>query len=119
MTLLLDTDIGSDIDDAICLAHLLAKPECDLLGITTVSGEPEKRAMLASAICRNAGRDVPILHAEDEKCPDSYWQSRGLINIWKSCPNHGRRKARSFRDVNRVQQAAPHIMPSWIDNCGS
>ena len=56
MKLLLDTDIGSDIDDAICLAYLLAKPECDLLGITTVSGEPEKRAMLASAICKAAGR---------------------------------------------------------------
>jgi len=60
MKVLLDTDIGSDIDDAICLAYLLAKPECDLLGITTVSGEPEKRAMLASAICKTAGRDIPI-----------------------------------------------------------
>ena len=60
MKVLLDTDIGSDIDDAICLAYLLAKPECELLGITTVSGEPEKRAMLASAICRTAGRDIPI-----------------------------------------------------------
>ena len=60
MKLLLDTDIGSDIDDAICLAYLLAKPQCDLLGITTVSGEPEKRAMLASAICTAAGKEVPI-----------------------------------------------------------
>ncbi len=60
MKLLLDTDIGTDIDDAICLAYLLAKPECELLGITTVSGEPEKRAMLASAICKTAGRDTPI-----------------------------------------------------------
>ncbi|MBI4427682.1 MAG: nucleoside hydrolase [Ignavibacteriales bacterium] len=58
--LLLDTDIGTDIDDAVCLAYLLAHPECDLLGITTVTGEPEKRAMLASAICRQAGREVPI-----------------------------------------------------------
>lgn len=60
MKLLLDTDIGSDIDDAICLAYLLAQPECELLGITTVSGEPEQRARLASAICRAAGREVPI-----------------------------------------------------------
>jgi inosine-uridine nucleoside N-ribohydrolase len=61
MKLLLDTDIGSDIDDAMCLAYLLAQPDCELLGITTVSGEPEKRAMLASAICQAAGKDVPIL----------------------------------------------------------
>ena len=60
MKLLLDTDIGSDIDDAIFLAYLLAKPECELLGITTVSGEPQKRAMLASAICQAAGQNVPI-----------------------------------------------------------
>ena len=43
---LLDTDIGSDIDDAFCLAYLLAQPQCDLLGITTVCGEADKRAMI-------------------------------------------------------------------------
>lgn len=58
--LILDTDIGSDIDDAVCLAYLLAHPDCDLLGITTVSGEPEQRAMMASAQCVAAGRSVPI-----------------------------------------------------------
>lgn len=58
--ILLDTDIGSDIDDAICLAYLLAQPECELLGITTVTGEVEKRAMLASVLCKVAGKDIPI-----------------------------------------------------------
>jgi purine nucleosidase len=57
---LLDTDIGSDIDDAVALAWLLANPECDLLGITTVSGCAEDRARIASALCRAAGRAVPI-----------------------------------------------------------
>lgn len=59
--ILLDTDIGSDIDDAVCLAYLLRQPRCELLGITTVTGEAQKRAMLADAICRAAGRtDIPI-----------------------------------------------------------
>lgn len=57
---LLDTDIGTDVDDAVCLAYLLLQPDCDLLGITTVTGEAHKRAMLASAVCRQAGREVPI-----------------------------------------------------------
>ncbi len=57
---ILDTDIGSDIDDAICLAYLLAQPECDLLGITTVSGQPVERARIASALVKAAGKDVPI-----------------------------------------------------------
>lgn len=61
LPVLLDTDIGSDIDDAVALAYLLRQPRCDLLGITTVTGEPEKRASLADAICQAAGRrDVPI-----------------------------------------------------------
>jgi inosine-uridine nucleoside N-ribohydrolase len=59
--ILFDTDIGSDIDDAVCLAYLLANPACELLGITTVTGEPEKRAQMASVLCHQAGRDdVPI-----------------------------------------------------------
>jgi inosine-uridine nucleoside N-ribohydrolase len=57
---LLDTDIGSDIDDAVALAYLLANRECELLGITTVTGEAEKRAQLADVLCRAAGRKVPI-----------------------------------------------------------
>src|SRR5688500_2376548 len=59
--LLFDTDIGSDIDDALALAYLLREPRCELLGITTVTGEPEERARMADAVCRAAGRvDVPI-----------------------------------------------------------
>ena len=57
---LLDTDIGTDVDDAVCLAYLLSHPDCELLGITTVTGEPEKRASLASILCQMAGRDIPI-----------------------------------------------------------
>ena len=58
---LLDTDIGSDVDDALALLYLLCQPRCALLGVTTVMGEPEKRAALADALCRAAGQsDVPV-----------------------------------------------------------
>jgi purine nucleosidase len=59
---LLDTDIDilGDIDDAMCLAYLLAQPSCDLLGITTVTWATDRRAMVASALCRAASRVVPI-----------------------------------------------------------
>jgi inosine-uridine nucleoside N-ribohydrolase len=59
--ILFDTDIGTDIDDALALAYLLCQERCELLGITTVTGQADKRAEMASAICRHAGRDdVPI-----------------------------------------------------------
>jgi purine nucleosidase len=62
---LLDTDIGTDVDDAVCLAYLLSHPDCELLGITTVTGEAEKRASLASVLCKAAGKEVPIYPGED------------------------------------------------------
>jgi len=63
---LLDTDIGSDVDDGIALAYLLAEPRCELRGVTTVSGQPRLRAALADAVCRAGGlTEVPI-HAGAE-----------------------------------------------------
>src|SRR5688572_6213654 len=64
--ILFDTDIGSDIDDAVCLAYLLAQPDCELVGITTVSGQPTMRAALADAVCRASRRDEVAIHAGAE-----------------------------------------------------
>mgnify|MGYP001021166680 CR=1 FL=1 len=64
--ILLDTDIGSDIDDALCMAYLLEQPKCELMGITTVTGEPIKRAKLASVLCKLAGKDIPIFPGADK-----------------------------------------------------
>ena len=63
---LLDFDIGTEIDDAIALAYLLANPECELVGITTSCGESIKRAEMASVLCHAAGKKVPI-HAGCER----------------------------------------------------
>ena len=65
---LLDTDIGTDIDDALALAYLLKQERCELLGVTTVTGQAGSRAELASAICLRAGRDDVPIHAG---CPQS------------------------------------------------
>jgi len=56
----LDTDIGSDIDDALALAYLLSHPDVDLVGISTVTEVGIQRAQLASAMCRIVGKNVPI-----------------------------------------------------------
>ena len=75
--ILLDTDIGSDIDDAVCLAYLLANQECELLGITTVSGEADRRAQMASALCTVAGKKVPIYPGREEPLlPGLAWQPK-------------------------------------------
>ena len=50
----------------MALAYLLANPECELLGITTVSGDTYQRACLASALCAVAGKTVPIYPGREQ-----------------------------------------------------
>ena len=57
---LLDTDIGNDNDDCMALGYLLARSDAELLGITTVTGESTRRAMLADIMCRLAGKSIPV-----------------------------------------------------------
>jgi inosine-uridine nucleoside N-ribohydrolase len=58
---ILDTDIGSDIDDTWALAMLLNCPELDLRLVVTTSGDTLYRAHLAAKFLQIAGRsDIPI-----------------------------------------------------------
>ena len=64
----LDTDIGGDIDDAFALALVLASPELDLRAVTTVSGDTQARARIAAKLLAEAGhRDVPVAAGEGGK----------------------------------------------------
>lgn len=57
----LDTDIGGDIDDAFALALILDSPELDLQAVTTVSGDAQARARIAAKMLWVAGRrGVPV-----------------------------------------------------------
>jgi inosine-uridine nucleoside N-ribohydrolase len=57
----LDTDIGTDIDDTWALALLLRSPELDLKLVATASGDTVYRARLAARLLEIAGRtDVPV-----------------------------------------------------------
>jgi purine nucleosidase len=55
-SLLLDSDIGSDVDDLYTLIMLLKSPEIDLCGVTTVHGNTLLRAKIARYVCQLLGR---------------------------------------------------------------
>ncbi|MGA7340556.1 MAG: nucleoside hydrolase [Terracidiphilus sp.] len=58
---ILDTDIGDDIDDAFALALALRSPEVRLLGITTEFGDTQLRARLVDRYLSAVGRtDIPV-----------------------------------------------------------
>ncbi len=59
---LLDTDIGTDVDDALALALLIAEPDVDLVGVTTVHGHAPLRAAIARSLLEVSGkRHVPVV----------------------------------------------------------
>jgi purine nucleosidase len=58
---IIDTDIGDDIDDAFAVALALRSPELEILGITTTFGDTEMRAKLLDRLLGEVGRaDIPV-----------------------------------------------------------
>jgi purine nucleosidase len=60
--LILDTDIGTDVDDAMALSLLAASPEAIIEGVTTVHADTPLRARIARKVLSLAGRDdIPVI----------------------------------------------------------
>jgi inosine-uridine nucleoside N-ribohydrolase len=58
---IIDTDIGDDIDDAFAIGLALQSPELQILGITTAWGNTPLRARVAERFLREAGhREIPV-----------------------------------------------------------
>lgn len=63
---ILDTDIGTDVDDALALAALMGSKEVDLIGITTVYGDVRLRSAIAMHLCSLVNREIPTFAGEDK-----------------------------------------------------
>lgn len=59
--IIIDTDIGDDIDDAFAVALALSSPEVEILGITTAWGDTQVRARIVDRLLCETGMDqIPI-----------------------------------------------------------
>lgn len=58
--ILLSTDIGSDIDDALALLVMLNHPEINLRGIYTVNGDVDSRSFIARHMVKLAKKNIPV-----------------------------------------------------------
>ena len=59
--IIIDTDIGDDIDDAFALALALRSPELEIVGVTATFGDTETRARLLDRFLSEVGRaDIPV-----------------------------------------------------------
>src|ERR1700733_13361650 len=60
--IIIDTDIGDDIDDAFALALAVKSPELEILGVMTTFGDTEARARLTDRFLAELGRpEIPVL----------------------------------------------------------
>jgi purine nucleosidase len=65
--IVLDTDMGTDVDDALCLGLALAAPELELVAVTHVSRDTRLRARISKKLLRLAGRENVPVYAGCEK----------------------------------------------------
>lgn len=74
---ILDTDIGDDIDDTWALVMLLGMPELDLKLVVTDYGNTPERTRLVAKILQRAGRtDIPIgtgIKTRDDALTQKRW----------------------------------------------
>jgi purine nucleosidase len=74
---ILDTDIGDDVDDAFALALLLASPRVELLGVTTAWGDTDLRARLVARFLADSGHsDIPVAAGPATKASSTFSQRR-------------------------------------------
>ena len=60
--IIIDTDIGDDVDDAFALALAVKSPELQVLGVMTTFGDTETRAKLTDRFLGEVGRsEIPVL----------------------------------------------------------
>src|SRR5687767_5429729 len=101
--ILFDFDIGEDIDDTFALATVLASPELDLRGVSTVGEDAFKRAQMASRFLTAVGigkkefvaAGLPI----ETKKPLPYWQVQ-----------YGNHASVYFRDPKPAKERGPEFL---------
>ena len=103
---ILDTDIGTDVDDALALCVLLGSRTVDLIGITTVYGDTQLRSRIAMHICELA-----------EKSIDTYLGGSLPISgreVWMSG-----REGKNYKNLNRFNPKSLGAVEYLIETIAS
>ena len=97
---ILDTDIGDDIDDSLALLLLIESGQFDILGVSTVFRNAYKRAKMAKQLICSLDKDIPVY--------------AGCDYPFKSDPDHLDREkilAKEQRDED-----GKYIFPQWSES---
>ena len=99
--ILIDTDIGDAVDDALALALAVASPELDVRGVTTVIDDVESKTRLAwKELGLFNRRDIPLAMGAPEPLLDARLQTHPrefqVLTPADRIPDIARRTAASF-----------------------
>ena len=79
--LIIDTDIGTDIDDTFALIMALNSPEIDLRLVSTTTGDTPYRSKLTAKILEACGRtDITVATGIYQTWPDSHRTQQNWLN---------------------------------------
>ena len=74
---IIDTDIGDDIDDAFALALAVSSPRLQILGVTTAWGDTDLRARLVARFLSQTGHgDIPVTEGPRTHSTNTFTQAR-------------------------------------------
>lgn len=106
--IILDTDIGDDIDDALALL-LLLKLDVELIGVTTVFRNTRLRARLAKRILSLAGKtDIPVYAGYAD--PLAYVADRDAVFVQYTAELENEEYAPDNRDERNGAEAAEFLL---------
>jgi len=109
--MILDTDIGTDVDDAMAVALSMFSPEVQVEGITTVYGDVALRARMVKRILRMGGREDIKIYAGVEQTllrnREIWWlghEGEGILHLDE------RDEALSYEDKHAVDFIIETVM---------
>jgi len=99
-SIVLDTDVGTDVDDAFAIGLAARSPELNLKAVTTVYGDVRLRARMARKLLRLLGTgDVPVAAGIDQPITPGKqvywggWEGEGFLTsedeAWSTDPRGG------------------------------
>ncbi len=75
--IIIDTDIGDDVDDAFAAALALRSPELEIVGISTTFGDTETRAKLLDRLLGETGHEnIPVAMGNPTEIGGQFTQRR-------------------------------------------
>lgn len=81
MKILIDTDIGSDVEDSFAVTLAALSKEIELVGITTVTGDTRKRALIAEKLLKQVNKKKTLIAAGmGSKNDMGGWEGKGILN---------------------------------------